>query len=231
VSSWKSVAEKEDFGYNGRVMKEMHLLILIAVWLLNFGISWWNAYICGKTWIEVKSMGRMPRFMNWMGAIMSACGFTWCYLQGLLFGAYHIQPYFLKPDQAPILTEHILQSGLSLGYLIIIPGVMFSGTMLWLDSVVKAWRQRDLPSIGTAAWNTYAQFHNTYSTYSGISGAFNSVQNLFKKDDEDDVNGAGVLIVVLLVAFAVLGGVLSTWGIISHFAATEPLPKRSPAYA
>ena len=46
------------------------------LWILNFGISWWNAYAVGVTWVETKNMGGYQRFMAWMGAIMSASGFT-----------------------------------------------------------------------------------------------------------------------------------------------------------
>ena len=210
----------------------LNLLLAILIWIVNFCISWYNAYVCGKDWVETKSMGGWPRFMNWMGTIMSATGFSWCYLLVLMLGGYHAQSYFLKSGQAPILTERAVLAGINLGYVILVPGFLFSGTMIWLDSVVRAWRDRDLSSVGTAAWNSYAELHNTFSAYSGISGAVDSVMDFFKKsDDDDDLKGTAILIVVLLVAFALIGGVLTTWGIISHYAATEPLPKRTPEYA
>ena len=201
--------------------------MLVIVWAVNFGISWWNARCCGKAWVETKHIGGWQRFMNWMGAIMSASGFTWCYLFLLVLLAYHFQPSYLKPGQAPIITGNTVSAAISLGYLILLPGFLFSGLMIWLDSLVNAWRQRDLPSIGRAAWNTYAQIHNTYSAYSGVSGAMSSLKKFFAGDSKDSKNGGG-LIVILLVALALLGGVLTTWGIISHYAATEPLPARMP---
>src|ERR1700688_2728642 len=52
-------------------------------WLLlivNLGISWWNARVTGLDWIEAKAIGGYVRFMCWMGWLMSAVGFTWCYV-------------------------------------------------------------------------------------------------------------------------------------------------------
>jgi len=205
--------------------------MIIIIWFINFGISWWNAYACGKTWVETKQIGGTQRFMSWMGAIMSASGFTWCYLVILLLGAYKVQPDFLKPGQAPILTQSDIQAGFSLGYIILIPGILFSGMMIWLQSLVQAWRRRDLPSLGRAAWNTYAQIHNTYSAYSGLSGALDSVKGFFTARGGRDSKGKAILLIIFLVILAILGGILTTWGIVSHYAATEPLPSRKPENA
>jgi len=70
-------------------------------------------------WVETKEMGGWSRFMTWMGAIMSASGFTWCYLVILLFGGYYAQFSFLKPNQAPYIGVEALKAGFALGYLII----------------------------------------------------------------------------------------------------------------
>ncbi len=62
-------------------------VLFIFIWLLNFAISAWNAYAVGRAWVETKVAGGWPRFMAWMGAIMSASGFSWCYLFLLVLGA------------------------------------------------------------------------------------------------------------------------------------------------
>jgi hypothetical protein len=58
------------------MMSGLGLLVLI----LNFGISWWNARVTGLDWVESKHLGGWIRFMTWMGWLMSALGFTWCYV-------------------------------------------------------------------------------------------------------------------------------------------------------
>jgi hypothetical protein len=207
-------------------MNGMSSLWLVVIWLANFGMSWWNAYACGKSWVETKHIGGWQRFMSWMGAIMSASGFTWCYLVILLFGGYHAQSGFIQPGHPPLLTEHDVEAGFSIGYLILIPGILFSGMMIWLNSLMNAWRQRNLSSMGIAAWNTYAQIHNTYSAFSGISGALKSIKGSFGGRDSRDGGGLALVLIIVLVVFALFGGVFTTWGIISHYAATEPLPAR-----
>ena len=43
-------------------MLEMFVLILLV---LNFGISWFNAYSVGRSWADSKAIGGWPRFMDW----------------------------------------------------------------------------------------------------------------------------------------------------------------------
>ena len=38
---------------------------VILVWVVNFGISIWNAYAVGKAWVETKYSGGWPRFVAW----------------------------------------------------------------------------------------------------------------------------------------------------------------------
>lgn len=202
----------------------MGLLLIALVWVLNFAISIWNSYVCGKVWVESKVMGGWVRFMVWMGATMAACGFSWCYLIFLALTAYHFE--WINQTQ--------LEVSLNLGYIILVPVILFAGTFIWIDSLIQAWRQRDLPSMGIAAWNTFAQIHNTYSAIQGFGPAFSSVFDFFSsggKDkssssDDDKDNSAAILMVVALVAVALLGGVLTTAAIIKMVAGNQPLPPR-----
>lgn len=210
-------------------------LIIGIVWVINFAISWWNARVCGTFWAELRTIGGWQRFMGWMGAIMSATGFTWCYLVVLLFGAYYAQPslpfIFGEGPDYPI-DHKALNAGFSLGYLLLIPGLLFSGLMIWINSLVEAWRRRDAVSIGVAGWNTFAQIHNTYSAIRGVPGAWESVKDFFTSGDSsdsdgDDVKSKAIGIILVLVALAVAGGIFTTWGLITHYAGTRPVPQRS----
>lgn len=194
---------------------------IIVIWLLNFGISWWNARITGLIWAESKMMGGFTRFMTWMGAIMAACGFSWCFLIFLAFGAHYFYPAYFGVQA--------FKASLSLGYLIIVPAILFSGMMIWIQSLVIAWRQRDLPSMGIAAWNTFAQIHNTYSAIEGMPAALKEVGNFFGDTvgDSDDAKGIAIIIALAIVALAVAGGILLTAAIIKKYAATVPLPTHS----
>lgn len=204
--------------------------LVTFIWFLNFGISWWNARVTGLVWVETKQIGGWQRFMTWMGGVMSASGFSYCFLILLLFGSYYAQFSFLEPNQPPVLTERLVLDGFSLGYVLLIPGILFSGMMIWIDSLVEAWKRRDLPSMGVAAWNTYAQVHNTYEAFSGMGNALEGAGDLFKgggRNNSKDKGGAlMVLLVVALVVLAIVGGTLLTITIVRHYAGTRPLPER-----
>jgi hypothetical protein len=195
------------------------IALVILVWVVNFGLSVWNAYAVGKGWVETRHHGGWPRFMAWMGAIMSASGFTWCYLILLGLIAYGLN--WLSADQ--------LELALSLGYILLIPGILFAGLMIMLDSWARAYRSRKILDFGVAAWNTYAQIHNTYNAINGFGKAFSSVADSLSSR-KSDRKGAGIVVVIILVAVALLAGLLTTSLIISRVAGNDELPMRREEY-
>ena len=197
----------------------MTVALIILIWLLNIGISIWNAYAVGHAWVETKHHGGWPRFMAWMGAIMSASGFSWCYLTLMAFVAYGVG-WFSQDD---------LALALNIGYLLLIPGIIFSGLMITLDSWAQAYRNRTVGTIGIGAWNTYAQIHNTYNAIDTFGKAFGSVVEAMSKGRSDkDSKGAALILVLVVVVIALLAGVITTGLIISRFAGNYELPQRRP---
>jgi hypothetical protein len=199
----------------------MPYVLFALVWVINFGISIWNAYAVGKVWVDAKHEGGWHRFMCWMGAIMSASGFTWCYLSFLVLSAHYFQ----------WITEQETKAALDLGYVLLLPFMLFAGYAITLDSWAQAYRRGGFLNYGAAAWNTYASIHNTFSAWRNMSSAFTSLGNFFgnrgersRNNDNDGVKG--VIVVVLLVALAIFGGVLTTATIIRRVAATDPLPPK-----
>jgi hypothetical protein len=189
-------------------------------WLLlfvNLGISWWNARVVGLEWVESQFIGGYIRFMCWMGWLMSALVFTWCYVLILALFAHNAR--YIDASQ--------MTAAISLGYVVVLPGLLVSGTFIWVDSVVQAWRRRDLPSIATATWNTFAEIHNINSAVSGIGPAFKSIGGLFSDADEDEAKIGAIIVVVLIVVAALAGGVITTELIRRHYAASRPLPERA----
>jgi hypothetical protein len=195
----------------------MSFFFIALVWVINFGISLWNAYAVGKCWVETKHSGGWPRFMAWMGAIQSASGFSWCYLILLAIAAWF----------TGWLNEQQIDIALQLGYLLIIPGVLFSGLMITVDSWAAAYRRRTLGSFGTAAYNTFAQINNTYHAVNGMGKAFRNVMGFFengdksRKSNSDKDGGTVVVLVIILVVLALAGGILTTAAIIHRVAASE----------
>src|SRR5262249_12776094 len=120
--------------------------LFALVWVLNFASSVWNAYAVGKVWVEVRLAGGWHRFMCWMGAVMSACGFTWCYLSFLALTAHHFQ--WLTDDQ--------VLAALNLGYVLLLPFILFGGYAITLDSWAQAFRRGGLPFFGGAGVDPFA---------------------------------------------------------------------------
>lgn len=191
-------------------------MIILLLWIVNFAISGFNAWACGKAWNETKHVGGVAHFMNWMGAIMSAMGFTWCYLLVLGFGGAYI-PIIEQDDgsMAPLLDPPMLEAFMQLGYLVIIGPILGSGLAITIQSWAYFWRRRSLGSGAVAGWNTFAQVYNTASALQHVPGAARGVSSFFKGSSSDDNKG---LIVIVLVAIAVFGGCLTTYWILTKTA-------------
>ena len=197
----------------------MEILLVAFIWLLNLAISWWNAYAVGKCWAEARACGGWMRFMTWMGAIMSAAGFTWCYLIAeVALGA-----------GLGLLSVSTVTFMLSLGYVILVPVILFAGYAITFDSWARAIREGGVLNYGVAAYNSYATYHNTVSAINGFGEALGAVGKGLGELAGSDDEGAGVGIVVgIVLAIVAFGlGILTTVLIIKKSAASEPLLSRA----
>lgn len=178
-------------------MSTLAVMFLVLIWLLNFGISWWNAKAVGSAWAYGKTAGFGVKLLLWSGATMSACGFTWCYLipLALLAGAFNVLPW-----------EYVY-GALDLGYIIIIGPVLASGFVIMIHSWKRAWEERSFLNYGVAGWNTFAQIHNTVRAIQTVPVAFDGVSKLLKGGDGKDK--AKVMMVVLVV-LCLVGGIATT---------------------
>jgi hypothetical protein len=202
--------------------------MLILIVLLNAGISYWNAYVCGKSWEESRALGGTIRFLVWCAAIQSAIGFSSVLILPLMFVAHAAVPDYF--------TDVYFEGALNLWYLTIIFPALGTGLAITIESWVVAYRERSLLSMGSAAWNTFAQIHNTMGAVQNLGSAFSSVGEAFGSvfdfsGDDDDIKIraaiAGLAIMVAIVAVALIGGALITAAIIHRYAGTVPLPNRA----
>lgn len=197
----------------------MEILLIVFVFLLNLAISWWNAYAVGKCWAEAKAVGGYMRFMTWIGAIMSAAGFTWCYLiVEAVIGA-----------GTGLLSASAVTFMLSLGYVILVPVILFASYAITFDSWARAIREGGVLNYGVAAYNSYATYHNTVSAINGFGEALGAVGKGLGELAGSDDEGAGVGIVAgIVLAIVAFGlGILTTVLIIKKSAASEPLLSRA----
>lgn len=194
---------------------------VFLLWLWNLFISFLNARGAGLAQAEVETASRLGapgagwnKFMLWCAKIMAGIGFTWCLLIALGFGAHAIG----------VITVKQFTVALQLGYILIVPLLLGTGAAITVDSWATAFREGGVLNYGVAAYNTFAQVHNTYSAIQGFGGAFKDVTSYLggSGDGESDENQGKVVVIVLVVA-AVVGGVLITYMIIQKYAGSSPL--------
>lgn len=186
------------------------LLILLICW--NLFVSYGNAKFVGWNWKE----GRKSGFVWWINicaAIMSACGFTWCY--SMVIALVGEATGYLPHSAAKALTD--------LTYVFVIAPILGTGMGITVYSLRQAWQTGDSRAIGNATYNVFAQASNTYDAVVHLPDVFSSLGSFFggssksdskSSDSKDDGGGALAGLVVALVIFAIIGGIWTTVSII-----------------
>lgn len=183
--------------------------MIVLLWLLNLVISFLNAWGCGKSWTETRHFGGMAHFMNWMGAIMAACGFTWCISLVECFIASQCH-HMVNGHSVPYLTPVQVMAVASAGYLVIIGPVLGSGLAITIHSWVVFARRRSFANAAIAGYNAWADLYNTIEAFHDVPLAWKGVSKGWNSSDSD---GKGTIL--LLVVFAALAGILLTYTIIT----------------
>ena len=182
--------------------------------MLNFVISFFNAWSVGRTWAETKAAGGAPRFMAWMGGVMASCGFTWCYLA--VIGSV--------AEVTGKLPHAYVQAMFALGYLTIIGPLIGSGIAITIESWAIAFRRRMFGSIALAGWNTFADVYNIYEASRYVPDAWDTVKELLlpkkrgasssSSSSSDDVSGGVAFLAIMFACAAAMAGVLTSVAII-----------------
>ncbi len=195
---------------------------IVLILILNFGVSWWNARTCGRAWEESKAVGGWIRVLVWCGAVQSAIGFSSVFMFPLIFLARAVFP--------ETFTDEYVQATVNLWYVTIIFPALGTGLIITIESWIVAYRERSLKNLGVAAYNTFAQAHNTMSAINDFMPALRSVGEMFGKamsgrgSSKGKANLLALMIVIAIVALAICGGALLTSVLIHRYAGTVPLP-------
>lgn len=184
--------------------------MIVIFWFINAAISALNAWVCGRTWNETKHVGGFAHFMNWCTAIMSACGFTWCYLVIMFFLGSAFTHEVSEGVSEPYVTQEMLRVMFDLGYLVIYFPIVGTGLAMTIEAWAHFLRKRTLGNGAVVAWDTFAMIYNISSGLRYIPEASGRVGDFFKGDHKDSHK----LIVVILVALALVGGILTTYWIV-----------------
>lgn len=193
--------------------------MLLLIWILNFAISWFNAWGCGKTWNETKAASGWPHFMNWCGAIMSASGFTWCYLviAGLVGANWPVEAD--DGTMTTYLEPEALMAFAQLGYLMVIVPILGSGLAIMIHSWGVFWREKNFGSGAVAGWNTFANVYNMYNAVKHVPDAASGVGAFFKGDSDAKTK------VLVLAALSAVAGIATTYLILTRTARATALER------
>ncbi len=166
--------------------------------------------------------------MNWMGAVMAAVGFTWCY--SILIGVAATNIPITDEDtgiSAPLLDQAGLEVFFDLAYLIIIFPCLGSGLAIMTASWGAWWRHKSTGNTINAGWNTYANLHNFYTAIEVVPDKWANVTDYFSGGSSSSSSDSNKnTLILILVAIAVLGGILTTWSIISYSARSAGMRRR-----
>jgi disulfide bond formation protein DsbB len=110
-----------------------------------------------------------------------------------------------------------------------------TGFIITIESWIAAYRDRRLMNIGLAAYNTFAQIHNTMGAINTIGPAFQAVGKMFasvavgRGDAKGKVAILGVTIAIAVVGISLCAGAILTTVLIHRYAGTVPLPAAASA--
>jgi hypothetical protein len=182
----------------------LEMLLLVFIWVLNFGISAYNAVTVGRIRKYNEYISGWMNLLVWSVIIMSAAGFTWCYtiFIAMIAGALG----YLSPEY--------VAGALNLGYMIVIFPILASGLIIWTHSIIEAYKRRDMISVGVAGWNTFANLYNWYNAFKYIPQVLGNLTGLFKGGGNS--KDKGILIMVILVIVALCMGIITTYSLIKY---------------
>ena len=183
--------------------------MIVFIWCLNLGLSIWNSYAVGKVWVEANHAGGMYRFMAWMGYIMASLGFSWDIF--VVVGVLLQSSGKVTPEQANLFLQA--------GYVIMVPGFLFSGYAIMFQSWANAYRNHSVVNMGVAAYNTYANVHNTFNAIDNFPKAFGSVFKSLSSGGSG--KGKANALIIFAAVLCVLAGFIIAAIIVHRVAASD----------
>lgn len=197
---------------------------LIFAVVLNLFICTINLVSIGRAWPELKAVGGFTLFTARCAYWQSVLGYTVFIFAGWVIGLNAAG--WLAPSQ--------INGACALAYLVLVPGLLFTGTVIWLQSVAQAFRSGSWIDGGVAAWNTYATVHNTLSAIDTFPKAFEQVGSLFgtmaslggdsdsSSDSDNPAAGLIAIVVVAALGISLVGGWAMSHVVFSLAAGSAP---------
>lgn len=187
------------------------LLLIVILLPLNVAISWWNAHVAGKAWVDSKVVGGWPRLVVASTAIMSALGFTW---------AYSIIAAMLAIGFGYTAAANLL---LQMTYVAIIVPLLGTGLVITVHSWQVAARRGGVLNYGVAAYNTFATATNTIQAARVLPGMLKDIGKGLAGAKSGDAKGRAAMLAIALTVLCLVAGILTTRAILLN-AAKASLP-------
>ena len=169
--------------------------------VINLVISCWNAYATGLVREDAKRIGGFPYVMMWCGRIMAICGFAYCLLIPVSFGAAYLIEGSGKYESLGFTTEHAFAI-FELGWLMLIGPIMVTGMIITVAGWIEFYKRPSMLQGGVSAWNTFAMVHNAVTITRHLPGIFGHVTKVFKDQKSPRV------LIVIIVASCFLSAIL-----------------------
>jgi hypothetical protein len=193
----------------------MSVLLLVGLLALNFGISWFNAWQCGRFWALMNALGGWYTTVLWAAVIMTGAGFTWCILICEVFLGVSL-------GLPPVIGQVVFE----IGYVVLIFPVLAAGLVIMLFSWEQAFRNGGFVNFGVAIWNTYAEYQNAMDAYENLGDVLKHIVEFIGEFIGDtDKDRLPLVLVVILVVVALGGGIGLTWVLILKYGANRPIPE------
>lgn len=197
------------------------MAVIFFVLVLNLVISFWNASVVGRYWTERHELPGYVRFMMWCGVIMAVSGFFSVYVTFITMIMHDLHLFealalaLFQVEMTAVEATGLAQNVFDLAYLVIIFPVLGTGLALWANSVIIAWKRRDLASIGIGIYNTGAQIHNMVSAVRHVPRATKSLSSGVKfRLKSKDGKAAAYLVLLLIPVIVSLGSAIATTAVI-----------------
>lgn len=197
------------------------MAVVFLLLVLNLAISFWNASVVGRYWTERHELPGYVRFMMWCGMIMAVSGFFYVYVAILTMVAHDFHIFealafaLFQVEMSAAEATELAQNIFDLAYLVVIFPVLGTGLAIWSNSVIIAWKRRDLASIGIGVYNTGAQIHNMVNAFRHVPRATRSLSSGVKfRLKSKDSKALAYLVLLLLPVIISLGGAIATTAVI-----------------
>lgn len=167
--------------------------------------------------MEARHAGGWARVVVWIGAIVSACSFTWVYLTLLAIAASWFG--YLGPAE--------ISFGLNLGYVIAAPAVVLTALLQPTSRWAAGYRKRAPISLDAPDYGAFELDYGANHNITDLPQAFKAATHFLNRggDSGDSDGDSGKLIALgVIAALALACGALTTATLIKRYAAVPPLP-------